>query len=433
MKKIWIKDGKFAELSSDEMKNLTVEELSAYDSDRIEAKEAQLNELIAKNEKANADAIKGLNEEIESLKSGAIDSMRTAMKAQGVAMAKLEESVANATKAESKGFTYQVLKGLKENEDNLKDMLKSGSGRVVLEVKAEQGAADITTGTDFAQMEAGVGQIATRMPFMRSIFRTQPISTEYLKYNDQETVVRDAKNVAACAASTHTSKLTWQVRTLQITKVRDFVDVCIDMMEDYDFVEGEIRNLVNTDVDLKVDQQLLLGTGIYPETNSVDAVASTFAAGSYALKIQDATTIDLLKIAGAQIADFGQNNAFMADTVLMNPVDFCQMQLTKDADGNYLIPNWVTSDGVNIGAMRIVSNQLVPANQAYVMDSTKGTIFQRRGKTVELAFENKDNFEKELVTVKAYERLNFRVRNVDANAFMHIADIAAAVVAITKL
>ena len=40
--------------------------------------------------------------------------------------------------------------------------------------------------------------------------------------------------------------------------------------------------------------------------------------------------------------------------------------------------------------------------------------------------------EKELVTVKAYERLNFRVRNVDANAFMHIADITAAIAAILK-
>jgi hypothetical protein len=75
---------------------------------------------------------------------------------------------------------------------------------------------------------------------------------------------------------------------------------------------------------------------------------------------------------------------------------------------------------------------LIPANQAYVFDSTKGTIFQRRGATVELAFENRENFEKELVTVKAYERLNFRVRNVDANAFMHIADLGAAITAITK-
>lgn len=82
--------------------------------------------------------------------------------------------------------------------------------------------------------------------------------------------------------------------------------------------------------------------------------------------------------------------------------------------------------------MRVIANQLVPADEMYIFDSTKGTIFQRRGATVEMAFENRENFEKELVTVKAYERLNFRVRNVDANAFLHVPSIAAAVAAILK-
>ena len=347
-------------------------------------------------------------------------------------MAKLVDQVEASTAKHGVSFTAAVLKGLKDNEEGLKDVLKNGSGTVKLEIKASQTAADITSGTDFATMEAGVGQIATRQALMKSLFPVQPISTEYLKYNDQETIVRDAKNVAGCAASTHNSKITWQVRTLQITKVRDFVDVCVDMMSDADFVEGEIRSLVSTDVALKVDSQLLLGTGVYPETNSVDAVASTFAAGSYALSIQDATLIDLIKVAGCQISDFGQNNKFMANTVLLNPVDACKMQLLKDADGNYMVPNWITSDGVNIGAMRVIANQLVPVNEAYIFDSSKGTIFQRRGATVELAFENRENFEKELVTVKAYERLNFRVRNVDANAFMHIPSLSGSITAILK-
>ena len=68
----------------------------------------------------------------------------------------------------------------------------------------------------------------------------------------------------------------------------------------------------------------------------------------------------------------------------------------------------------------------------YILDSTKGTVFQRKGVTVEMSFENSDNFERELVTVKAYERLNLRVRNNDANAFMHIADISAAITAIQE-
>jgi hypothetical protein len=86
---------------------------------------------------------------------------------------------------------------------------------------------------------------------------------------------------------------------------------------------------------------------------------------------------------------------------------------------------------VNIGSVQVIANNLVPVNEMYVMDSTKGTVVSRRGTTVEFGFENNDNFEKEIVTVKAYERLNFLVRNVDANAFLHVPDIASAITAIT--
>lgn len=434
MKKTWLNtDGTFKGLNAEEISKLSDEEALEFGKDLGTHKEAKEKELDEKIEaKADAKELEALKKIVDELKKADYEAIKSQLKTQGKAMAALVEQVETQTAKQGQSFTAVVLKELAERKDELKDLMAKGAGTIKLEIKASQGAGDIDTGTDFATMESGVGQIATRQPLMKSLFTVQPISTEYLKYNDQDTIVRDAKNVAACAATVHNSKITWKVRTLQITKVRDFVDVCIDMMEDYSFVEGEIRNLVNTDVALKVDSQLLLGDDIYPNTNSVDAVASTHVAGDYALSIQAPTLIDLLKIAGAQISDFGQNNKFMANVILLNPVDFCKMQLLKDQDNNYILPSWITADGINIGAMRIIANQLIPVNEAYVFDSTKGTIFQRKGVTVELAFENRENFEKELVTVKAYERLNFRVRNVDANAFMHIEDIDAAIIALIK-
>jgi hypothetical protein len=280
-------------------------------------------------------------------------------------------------------------------------------------------------------MMPGVGQIATRQTFMRNLFNQRNTTKEYVKYNDQETIVRDAKNVAGCASSTHDSKITWQVRTMQITKVRDMVDICIDMMDDYEWVSSEIRDLVSTDVALKVDEGLLLGSDVYPELNSVDAVASTFAAGDYATSVQSPTLVDLIHVTACQISDAGENNKFTANYALVNPVSFCLLRVEKDANNRYLIPNFITDDGVNIGSVQVIANNLVPVNEMYVMDSTKGTVVSRRGTTVEFGFENNDNFEREIVTVKAYERLNFLVRNVDANAFLHVPDIASAITAIT--
>ena len=375
--------------------------------------------------KASAEDVESLKEEFKTDLAKYAEIVKT----QGVELEKFKEV---AAKSEVKTFAGALIKAMKDSEDKIKDLKSSSQNSVSLEIKASQGAGDIDTGTDFAMMEAGVGQIATRRPFIKGLFRSVPIATEYLKYNDQETVVRDAKNVAACAASTHLSKLTWKTRTMQIQKVRDYIDLCIDMLDDYAFIASEIQNLITTDVALHVDAQLLLGDNVAPNLNSVDNVSSAFAAGTYATSVQAPTLVDLIKVCGGLIADAGQNNAFMADTVLLNPSDSLLLTLEKDANNNYLLPNFVTANGIQIGAMRVIANPLVVADTMYVFDSTKGAIYERRASRIEMSFENSDNFEKELVTVKAYERLNFRVRNVDANAFLKVGSIATAITAILK-
>ena len=410
---------------------MSEEERTGYFADLIEWQTESIKSLNEAKDKENADK-KELEKQIKELTSANITAMKTSLEAQGSAISKMAKELESKTSDKPLDFQAAVMKSLVDATDEIKGMLKDGAKNIKLEIKASQGAADIDSGTDFADMLPGVGQLATRQPFMRSLFNQRNTTKEYIKYNDQETIVRDAKNVAACAATTHNSKITWKVRTLQITKVRDFVDVCIDMMDDYEWVSGEIRGLVSTDVALKVDEGLLLGNAIAPELNSVAAIASTFAAGSYATSVQAPTLIDLIRVAACQISDLGQNNKFSANVALLNPADQCLMTLEKDLNNNYLIPNWITNNGVNIGSVRVITNQLVPLNEMYIMDSTKGTVVSRNGVTVELGFENNDNFEKELVTVKAYERLNFLVRNVDANAFMHVPSISAAITAITK-
>lgn len=415
-------------------KGITEEDFAKKSAEEMAELYAEFNEKMtddlekALEEKASKEDIEDIKAEIKEGQIEQYKALKNTIKEQGLAIAKLIEDT--KTPVEAKKETLRgILEKSKEDLEQIKTMEKQ---KLVLEFKATQNAADIDAGSDFAMMESGVGQIATRRLLMKSLFTIIPTNKEYVKYNDQETRVRDAKNVAGCATSTHNSKLTWKVREMKIEKVRDFVDVCIDMMDDYDFVEAEIRELIFTDVALKVDEQLLLGDNVSPNLNSVAAVASTFAAGDYAAKVQAATLVDLITVCGGLISDAGENNKFMANVALLNPVDALLMKLEKDADNNYLIPNFVTSNGVNIGAIRVIENPLIPVNEMYVMDTTKGRIYQNKNNAVEFGFENKDNFEHETVTVKAYERLNFRVRNVDANAFLHVPNITLALAAITE-
>jgi hypothetical protein len=339
---------------------------------------------------------------------------------------------------------------LKENADKIKGFKKAGStAKLEFELSskflatkaiAEQAATDIATHTIGLRVP-GIGQIPTRQPFLRDLFTVVNTNLEYIKYIDQETVVRDAKNVASATASSHTSKITWKERSIQITNIRDMIDVPIDMMEDYDFVEGEVRRLLDVNVQLRVDAGLLSDDGIHPNLHSIDEKASEFDAANtlggtidpWTGTVKDPNIFDLVIAMTSQIIALGQDGAYMPNVVLFNSIDRYKALLIKDANGQYIMPPFVTRVGgrdYNIDGMIVRSNPGVPKNSIRVFDSTHGTIYSRKTAVMQVSYENNNNFETEVATLKVYERLNFLIRNTGANAFMKCSDVATALVAL---
>lgn len=429
----------FKEKTPEELEALTAKEYGEYIAEKNKAEkeaikadfDAQIKALKESSE-SDSEATKGQIEKLET-------SLKTITKELDAQIARVK-SISETKVGKDRSMT-PIKEALLANKEKIAS-LKETKGSVELEVKAIHNPSDITDRNELGQFIPGVGEIPYQRQYIRDDFQQLPSNTEYIKYVDQATIVRDAKNVAACAASTHNSKVTFEVRDLQMKKVRDFTDVCIDMMEDYDFVEGQIRKLVDVDLMLKTDSDLLLGDGISANINGIDSYSSTFSASSaganYAGKITAASIIDLFVVAGAQIKSFGAENFWMPTTIQMNPVDATLMTLLKDTDTNYIKGNIIRPSvfrdqggTLYINGMKVVENPNVPQNEAYIYDARQGTIYNRRGKVVELSYENSTNFEQELVTVKAYERLNLLVKNSQANAFMHIADIEAGIAAIT--
>lgn len=345
-------------------------------------------------------------------------------------------------RAASHDATSPIAKALLENADNIKAFKAKEKRNLTIEVKATQVATDIQTHT-IGDYVPGIGQLPVRSTAIEPLFPVVNTTREYIRYMDQETVVRDAKNVAGCAATAHNTKLEWKQRNIQITKVRDFVDICLDMLDDYDFVEGELRNLVETSVNLKVDSQLLTGTGVDPELQSIDLAASEFSADNtlgdtieaWSGKVQDPKLPDLIIAMASQIVALGQQNAWTPNVVLVNTIDQFKNMVEKDKNNNYINIPFMTKDNhqmATIHTMRVVANPLIPANTCYVFDSTKGTLYNRKGITVDMSYDNNDNFEREVVTLKAYRRMNLLIRNVNKNAFMKCSDVEAALTAISK-
>ena len=397
-------------------------------------------EVIEKFENKITEATKGLvsNDEMVQIKSELSDIKKLAEKDNTVELkSKLVslESAIKSLKEDSKNIPAKkksLIELIKEKSDKITEVVKSGKGKVEISLKAQQDPADIGNRDDYATFLEGTIKKPVRATKIIDLFRRVNVSTEYIKYREQNVVTRDAKVVIACATSTSTTKTTWVNRTVQIQKIRDFVDICIDMIDDYSFVASEVEQLVNESVKLKEEAEILLGAG---NILSVNSIASEFDPANvlapFTSAFQSATLAELTAAMKAQIFTFGAENSWDANTIVMNYNDFVKFMHQKNTDNDYLLPNFVMQGSAVLNGMTIVTSPLVVPNTLYVFDSTKGEILDRQGATLEMSYENNDNFEHEIVTLKVVERLQFHVAQINQDAFMKCTNITTALTAIT--
>lgn len=426
-------------ITEEQYKEMDAQKMSELYSEFTEEQQKEINEAIEK--KVDEATVKQMLKELDETHKEDLKLIREALKQvsrtvkannDNSGMPEEEkESLKAYIKANSE--TFKKIAERKGNTEEVKGLLAGLSSEIV--TKGTQGASDIGGREYLGEIESGIERKPVRRPFIMDLFRTKNVRKEFLMYWEEDVVTRDAKFVVACATSTHNTKKTWVRRSVELAKIRDIVDICIDMLDDYDFVESEIRQLVDESINLKFEYDLLLGTGTNPtDLLSISTVASTFNPANpladYSNSFQAPTLGDLASAMKSQISVFGQLNKFTADTILLNEVDKVKYLHAKDANDNYLFPNFVFGTTDVLNGMRIFVSPLVAPNTMYVFDSTKGEILNRKALTVNAYFENKDNAEHELVTFVGVKRAQFRVKNVNRDAFMECTDIATALTAI---
>ena len=144
--------------------------------------------------------------------------------------------------------------------------------------------------------------------------------------------------------------------------------------------------------------------------------------------------VDLILGMRTQIAKLGELNEFMPNIVLVDLCDwFIEVESRKDLNNNYIDSRVTIVNGVPfIAGMMVIPLQNVGANKLFVFDSSKAEVLDRMTVEIEVAFQNKDNWEKEIADMKGILRENLWSPNNWHNAFMKCSDIAAALIAITK-
>lgn len=426
----WIKDDKCTELSDNEQEKLDNQELAVYKTDIAKFKMSEMKKSIE--DKVDTEEFEELKKNFENLTNQRIEAQDDAIEVQGKEIARLKKA---AIKDDSEPLSLKeaLTKGWVDNADKLKAISGGEHGVVTMELKTEVTRASVS-GNTMSFTIPGIGKDPIRRMFMEDLFQSGvvgPDSNGVIRFWDQDTLTRNAAAVAE-SATIPESEISWIERTQKIEKIGDSIPVTMEALADVGFIEGEINNFLLENVNLKLDRDLLLGTGVSPILEGVDSFAEAYAAGAFALKIIDPNIFDVASTAMTQVSNNGLTNFYASTAIVMHPTDVQLARLTKDTHGNYVMPMWMSSDGRSIEGVPVIATPLVTQNVMYVGDFTKGTVWSTGGLELEIANQHASDWLDDVIRLKARIRKSLVVRNIHQNAFVKVSSISAAITALTK-
>jgi HK97 family phage major capsid protein len=397
--------------------------------------EEELKALIAKIEKATGetmdsklkDAFKELDPQVlKQLDTNSIElkksvdglvkdkeELEKTVKTMGEEMTKLKEVGSNT---DGMSFSKQVSKILKDNAEALTAM-KNGDSKNNIRMTIKT-VGDMTTGTNVtgqipqAERESGITRIVRRQPFILELVSTGQISSTLWEWV-QQTGAEGAPAMTAEGAAKAQIDFDLVLASAPVRKVTAYIKISKEMLDDIPLMESEVNEELTERINLEIDSQILSGDGLGQNLTGILENAVAFAAGSFALAVDEANNKDVLRIAINQI----MVAQFMPNFILMHPSDVTAMDVEKASDGHYILPPFVNNDNTTVKGIPIITNTGITEGDYLVGDFTKSAVRFKEGLTIDVGFEN-DDFTKNFVTILAEARLVHRVKSNHYPAFV---------------
>jgi hypothetical protein len=125
-----------------------------------------------------------------------------------------------------------------------------------------------------------------------------------------------------------------------------------------------------------------------------------------------------------------KQSKYMPNVVLMNPSDILRYKLAKATDGHYLLPPFVSADGMRIDTVTVVESSEVTANTLEIGDFSKGRIYRSEEVTITMGL-IANQFIQNQWTILSEEEMALRIRDVDADGYLFVSNITSAIAALS--
>ena len=273
-------------------------------------------------------------------------------------------------------------------------------------------ASDFKAASDTQLSPAGAAEFATtfdrnvvtaaRTPLViRDLFGAETISGSALTYL-VEGAIQGAPAVTAEGAKkpqVHFGEPT--KKTVSLDKVACFIKESDEYISDYPFLASAVNGRLLYELGL-VEQNKLVTDLIGTSGIQTDATSWTAAAAADAIA-------DLILQAAM---DVQTGSGFAADGVVLNPAVWYILRVGKNASKDYYGGGYFGSQNIpNLWGIPVCVTPAVTASQIVVgAFKTCGSVVQKGGVSVQAVNTNEDDFVRNLMTIRAEERLALAVR-----------------------
>ncbi len=218
-------------------------------------------------------------------------------------------------------------------------------------------------------------------------------------------------NLAAIVSETvqkPESDLDFELKTTPVVTIAHWVQASKQILDDAPMLASYIDGRLRYGLMYVEELQLLKGSGTGGNLDGIHTQATAFVP-AFAVVMQQ--HIDELRLAllQAELAEYP------ATGIVTNPINWARIELTKTSDGQYLFANPTQMSGPNLWGKPVVATQAMDEDEFLVGAFRLGAqLFDREDANVLISTEDRDNFIKNLVTIRAEERLGLAVYRPEA-------------------
>lgn len=377
-------------------------EISDLIKEQLVLQKENLEKQILSTDKKNDEKIADLNSKLSSIEKAIVD--------QGTFIQAMSE-VSNERKSiDLTKCVKNAVEKLKQNPNSMVEVFKSAPN-TILEL------THITGDIPQAQREPGFNNIPQQRFVIRSLSNVFSASSNSVDWIEQVATTGSAgMQIEGQVKSLMDTE--YKTNSTNVQTIACYIKISKQMLNDIPLIENEIRNNLLYKILLLEETQLLSGNGTSPNLNGILKYAQTVDNPNLESTIPLANELDAISAAISQIRS-NSLEQFMPTVVLVNSIDLFRIKHgLKETEGMYLLPNMFMPNGEQIEGVRIITSPSIAAGHFLVADMKMFNIRPYENLNIELGNVN-DDFIRNLVTIRAEERLATYVKANDIEAFVY--------------